>query len=63
MTFEHNPGLAALHRHITGEQPAPVPTEETMVSEPEAKAEVEAIARDIQQDVRLKSPRRKGFGG
>lgn len=62
MVFEHNPALAALHRHITSEQPEPCPIAEIVAKDIEEQQELEEIAKEIQEDTRMKRPRRKGFG-
>jgi len=62
MVFEHNPALAALHCHVTGKQPEPSPIEEIVTKETEERQEMEEIVKEIQEDTRIKRPRRKGFG-
>ena len=48
MAFEHHPGLAALHQAITGEQN----------NAKENKEEIEAIAKEVEEDKRLRRPRK-----
>ena len=48
MAFEHHPGLAALHQAITGEQN----------NAKESKEEIEAIAKEMEEDKRLRRPRK-----
>lgn len=61
MVFQ-NPGLEALHQYITGNQKPSTPIEETMVVEADKKAEIEEIAKEVQEDARLERPKWKGFG-
>lgn len=61
MVFQ-NPGLEALHQYITGNQKTAAPIEETMVVEADKKAEIEEIAKEVQEDARLERPKWKGFG-
>ena len=62
MVFEHNPALAALHRHVTGNQSEPSPIEEIVAKENEERQELEEMVKEFQEDTRIKRPRRKGFG-
>lgn len=48
MAFEHHPGLAALHQAIAGEQN----------NAKESKEEIEAIAKEVEEDKRLRRPRK-----
>lgn len=48
MAFEHHPGLAALHQAIAGEQN----------SAKEIKEEIEAITKEVEEDKRLRRPRK-----
>lgn len=54
MAFEHHAGLAALHAAITSERTAEEAVEE--------RIELEAIAKEIQDDVKVNRPTWKGFG-
>ena len=54
MAFEHHAGLAALHAAITGER--------TATEEAEERIELEAITKEIQDDVKVNRPTWKGFG-
>lgn len=65
MVFQ-NPGLAALHHYITGEESVLVPTsqeEQNLTETKEEKAVVEEIAKDIQDDARLERSKWKGGFG
>jgi hypothetical protein len=55
MAFEYHAGLAALHAVIAG-------GERTATEEDQECAELEAIAKDIQDDVKVNRPAWKGFG-
>jgi hypothetical protein len=55
MAFEHHAGLAALHAAITG-------GERTASEETQQRVELEAIAKDIQDDAKVNRPTWKGFG-
>lgn len=48
MAFEHHPGLAALHQAITGQRN----------NAKESKEEIEAIAKEVEEDKRLRRPRK-----
>lgn len=48
MAFEHHPGLAALHQAITGQRS----------NAKESKEEIEAIAKEVEEDKRLRRPRK-----
>ncbi len=61
MVFQ-NPGLEALHQYITGNQKPATPIEETMAAEAEKKAEIEEIAKEVQESARVERPVWKGFG-
>lgn len=55
MAFEHHPGLAALHAAIG------VPNEPSVAEELEAKKELEEITKELQEEVRIERPKRRGF--
>lgn len=55
MAFAHHPGLAALHAAIATQEPS-------VAQELEKRIELEEIAKDIQDDVKVNRPTWKGFG-
>jgi hypothetical protein len=61
MAFTHNPGLAALHNYIVGEETPSPPIAESVAKEAQQQAAIEEIAKEIQEDARIRRPKRKGF--